>query len=239
MLAMKTSVIATSAIIALLITGAAAVTLAHASIGIGAGSSTSQSTSSHSTTSHTNTNQTNEHEHDNETEDQNQNSQGENDQDEGGHFNLTVGSTLTFTNLTGHWVAFSHLGNHSGGDDNEVEDSFTTTVGNSTGAFTFKVTSASGGDFNLTITSGKFTINGTTYTVSGGSLRLNEGDESGFGNGTASGGATFEIHVAGIHGNITSSAMVGAIKLDVKVGSSDYLVILGSHDGVAEDSESD
>ncbi len=234
---MKTNAIVASTIVALLITGAAVVTLAHASVGLGAGSSTGQSTTSHSTFhEQTNTNHTGEH--DNETEGQNQNNQGESDQDEGGHFNLTVGSTLTFSNLTGHWVAFSHIGNHSDGEG-DAEDNFTTQVGNSTGAFTFKVTSASGGDFNLTITSGHFTINGTTYTVSGGNIRLNEGDESGFGTGTASGGATFEIHIAGIHGNITSTAQVGAIKLDVKIGSSDYLVILGSHEGVAEDNESD
>ena len=225
---MKTSAIAASAIIALIALGAVAVTFANSGIGLGSGSTSSQTTHSSTTT-------TGEHGNDNETEDQN--NQGQNGQGEGGHFNLTAGETLTFTNLTGHWVAFSHIGNHTG--ESDTEDSFSTQVGNSTGSFTFKVTSTSGGDLNLTITSGKFTINGTTYTVSGGHVALNEGDESGFGTGTASGGATFEIHIAGIHGNLSSAAMVGAIKLDVQVGKSVYLVILGSHEGVEEDAGQD
>ncbi len=224
---MKTSAIAASAIIALIALGAVAVTFASSGFGLGSGSTSSQTT--HSTTS-TTTTQSGEHEHDNETEDQN-------GQGEGGHFNLTKGETLTFANLTGHWVAFSHTGNRTGEGDGE--DGFSTQVGNSTGSFTFKVTSVSGGDFNLTITSGKFTINGTNYTVSGGHIALNEGDESGFGTGTASGGATFQIHIAGIHGNTTSSASVGAIKLDVQVGKSAFLVILGSHEGVEEDAGED
>ena len=233
---MKTSTIAASAIVALLVLSATAVAFAHSGLSLGSGSPSSQTThNSNSTNSTNSTGQTGEH--DNETEDQN--GQGENDQGEGGHFNLTAGSTITFANLTGHWVAFSNTGNHTGEGDDDAEDSFSTQVGNSTGAFTFKVTGASGGDFNLTITSGTFTINGTTYTVSGGQVALNEGDESGFGNGTASGGATFEIHVAGIHGNLTSAAQVGAIKLDVQVGKSVYLVILGSHEGVEEDSGED
>jgi hypothetical protein len=159
---------------------------------------------------------------------QGQNSQGENHRREGGHFNLTVGTTFTLANLTGHWVAFSNGGNRGEGD----EINFFNRIGSSNGTFTFKVTSATEEGFNLTITSGKFFVNGTTYTVSSGRLTLNDGGESGFGNGTASKGATFEIHVAGLHGNLTSSALVGAVRLDLKAGTSDYLVILGSHQGV-------
>ncbi len=227
---MKTTALAASAIIAILVLGAATVTFAHAGFGLGAGSNSTQSThsSDNATTTHTG-------ENDNETE--NQNNQGQNDGGAGGHFNLTAGTTLTFANLTGHWVAFTHTGNMTNHteDGTGVEDNFAVKTGNATGSFTFTVKSTSGGDFNLTITSGKFTINGTTYTVSGGSVALNEGDETGFGMGTASGGATFTIHIAGIHGNTTSSAQVGAIKLDVTVGKSVYLVILGSGDGVGED----
>ena len=219
---MKTSAIAASAIVALLVLGAATVTFAHSGFALGAGSSSTQNTST-STTTHTG-----EHEDD----------QGENDQ--GGKLNLTVGTVLTFSHLDGHWVAFTNMSGSSEHDG--VEDQpFTAKVGNSTGSFTFKVTSSSNDGSNLTITSGTFTINGTTYTVSSGHVTLNEGDESGFGSGTASGGATFEIHVAGIHGNTTSNAQVGAIRLDVQVGKSAYLVILGSNEGVGEsvDSESD
>ena len=133
-------------------------------------------------------------------------------------------------------MAFSNLGTPSGHEDDE--DHFSLKTGNSTGSFTFRVTSVSDEGANLTITSGKFTINGTTYSVTKGTLTLNERFESGFGNGTASSGATFRIHVSGIHGNITSSAMVGTIKLHVKVGTSEYLVILGTHEGF-EDHEED
>ncbi|MDE1852401.1 MAG: hypothetical protein KGI38_01505 [Thaumarchaeota archaeon] len=213
---MKTNVIATSAIVAFIALGAAAVTFAHSGFLLGTGTSSAQTTS-------VTTTQTGEHEDD----------QGENDN--GGNFNLTVGTTLTFSNLDGHWVAFSNMSEHE--DDSEGSP-MAHGVGNSTGSFSFKVTGHSGDGYNLTITSGTFTINGTTYAVTSGHLTLNEGGESGFGNGTASGGATFEIHVAGIHGNTTSAAQVGAIKLDVQVGKSAYLVILGSNEGV-EESDSD
>ncbi len=226
---MKTRAIAVPAILGLLVLGSVAVAFAHPfGLNIASNQSASgnsaQNVTSHSTTNHTG-------DQDNETEDQN-------NQGEGGHFNLTVGTTLTFANLTGHWVAFSHVGNHTGEDGN-TGDSFSTQTGNAKGSFTFKVASSSGDGSNLTITSGQFTINGTTYTVSGGSVTLNEGDESGFGMGTASGGATFQIHVAGIHGNTTSMAQVGAIKLDVTVGKSVYLVILGSNEGVEESASED
>lgn len=217
---MKTSAIAASAIVALLVLGAASVTFAHSGFALGAGSSSTQSTTT--TTTHTG-----EHEDD----------QGENDQ--GGKLNLTVGTILTFSHLDGHWVTFTNM---SGGSEHDVEDTpMAHKVGNSTGSFTFKVTSSSNDGSVLTITSGTFTINGTAYTVSSGHVTLNEGDESGSGSGTASGGATFEIHVDGIHGNTTSNAQVGAIRLDVQVGKSAYLVILGSNEGVGEndDSESD
>lgn len=127
-----------------------------------------------------------------------------------------------------------------GGDDQDDHDPPTRVhSGNSTGSFSFKVTSRSDEGYNLTISSGSLTINGTTYTVSGGHITPNEGGESGFGNGTASGGATFRIHVAGIHGNSSATAMVGAIKLDVTVGKSEYLVILGSPEAAEDENDSD
>ena len=134
-------------------------------------------------------------------------------QPEGGHLNLTVGETLVFSNLDGQWVAHSQPGAEAG---------------DSAGMFTFKVTSVTSEGATLTLTSGTFNANGTTYTASSGQLSLNTGCESGSGNGTASSGATFEIHMAGIHGNIISNAEVGAIRLDVTAGKSGYLVILGS-----------
>jgi hypothetical protein len=145
-------------------------------------------------------------------------------QREGGHLNLTVGETLTFSSLDGHWVAPSQIG---------------AKAGNSSGTFTFKVASITAEGASLTLVSGTFSANGTTYTATSGQLSLNRGCESGSGNGTASGGATFEIHMAGIHGNITSNAEVGAIRLDVTSGKSGYLVILGSQAGIGMDLEVD
>ncbi len=250
---MKTSVIAASAILAILVLGTGAVVFANSNFmhGLAAGSNSSQSAVTNTSHTSTNSTQTGEHDDQNETESQ--------PPEEGGHFNLTVGSTITFSNLTGHWVAFVHTGDSnesdsqwsqsnlgvqgdsqgnqtSEGDQGNQTSAMNSNEGNSTGSFTFKVANSTDG-LLLTIVSGSFTINGTTYTVSGGNVTLNEGNESGFGQGTASGGATFDIHVAGIHGNTTSSAMVGAIKLDVKVGSNDYLVILGNSQGVEEDNQ--
>ncbi|HZW85260.1 MAG TPA: hypothetical protein VFE91_05100 [Nitrososphaerales archaeon] len=237
---MKTRTIAASILIAVLLTSVGAVAVAHSGVGLsnlGLGSAHDQSgTSNHNNpliASHHSGNETG----DNETSDQNNQGdqgnqtsshQGEDDNEtesDNNHvgLNLTVGTTLTIGNLTGHFVSFGNSSSHEG-DDNEGA----TSTGNSTGAFTFKVTSSSSDGFNLTIVSGTFSANGTTYTVSGGHLTLNEDGESGSGWGNATGGATFHIHVAGIHGNTTSTAQVGAIKLDVRVGSSEYLVILGS-----------
>ena len=220
---MKTTVIAALAIVGLLATGAASVALAHSGFtipGLKLGSENGQGQNQNG--DHQG-NQTSSNENDNETD----------DGGEGGHLNFTVGSTFMISNLTGHWVSFSH----SGEDDEGGDDGFNSTSGNSTGSFTFKVINSSD-DLALGIVSGTFSINGTAYTVTGGNLTLNEGDEVGMGWGTASNGANFTIGVSGIHGNTTSSS-VGAIRLDVKVGSSDFLVILGNGQGAAEEDGGD
>ena len=238
---MKTRTIAASILIAVLLTGVGAVAMAHSGVGLpnlGSSSAHNENGSSDHNNSLTST-----HHSDNETGDQNDQGnqttshQGDGDNEtesETNHvgLNLTVGTTLTFGNLTGHFVSFGNSSSHEE-DDNEGA----TSSGNSTGSFTFKVTSASSDGFNLTIVSGTFSANGTTYTVSGGQVTLNEDGESGSGWGNATGGATFHIHVAGIHGNTTSTAQVGTIKLDVRVGSSEYLVILGSGMQVEDQSE--
>ena len=82
----------------------------------------------------------------------------------------------------------------------------------------------------MTISSGFFTIDNRTFTVLNGTLTLNGEGESGSGSGMASSNATFTMHITGIHGNITSDALVGAIKLDVKVGTSEYHAILGTRE---------
>lgn len=235
---LKTKTLAASILLALLLSGAGAAAFAHSGLsmsnfGIGAGQNSHSNASSHHSGDSTG---------DNETEDQNDQGnqtsalhleEGDNETETGqAGLNLTAGTTLTFSNLTGHYVSFVHMGNESE-DDSEG----TTMAGNSTGSFTFKVTGVSSDGFNLTIVSGSFSANGTTYTVTSGNLTLNEGGESGSGQGSASGGATFDIHISGIHGNTTSAALVGAIRLDVKVGSGEYLVILGSGPEVQDQSE--
>jgi hypothetical protein len=208
---MKTTAIAASAIIALMVLGATSVAFAHS--GLMAGSSAGQSQST--TTTHSG-----EHE-DNDTDDHDE------------RVRLAPGMILTFTNLDGHWVAFSHEGNHNEQKGNEESKSVAKS-GSATGSFTFKVLNQTEDGFKLSIVSGTFKVHGVTYTVSSGQLTLNEGGKSGSGSGTASDGATFRIHIAGIHGNLTSNAQVGAIKLDVKVGSSEYLVVLGTDEDAKE-----
>lgn len=68
--------------------------------------------------------------------------------------------------------------------------------------------------------------------MTSGSVSMNHGGESGSGTGTTGNGATFEIHVTGLHGN-----RVGNIRLDVTAGKGEYLVHLGPLVGVREDSD--
>jgi hypothetical protein len=77
--------------------------------------------------------------------------------------------------------------------------------------------------------SGDFSIAGTTYTVTGGTATLNAGGRSGNGTGTADGGATFAIRIAGIHINHHTGLYAGNFKLDVKIGQSEYHVLLGTN----------
>ena len=142
-------------------------------------------------------------------------------QDQEGHFaacnNLTAGETLTVSGLTGH---FANATAPRSDDDGLAPG------GNATGTFTFKVSAVYLRGCSLSITGGSFTLNKTTYTVSGGSLVLNEGGRSGVGSGTTSGGS-FLIRVDGLHGNSTS-ASVGAVGLDFQTGTSQFLVHLHS-----------
>ena len=143
----------------------------------------------------------------------NDNNQG--NQDNHGHMamacdNLTTGETLTVSGLTGH---FANATNR------EMR-------GNASGTFTFKVTAIYAEGCTLSIAGGSFKLNATTYTVTGGSIVLNHGGRSGEGTGTTSSGS-FLIFVAGLHGNSTT-ANAGAVRLDFKTGTSQFLVNLHS-----------
>ena len=161
----------------------------------------------------------------------NAHSQGDNNQgneDHGGMMacdNLTAGETLTVSGLTGH---FMNASGHAGDEDG--------VGGNATGTITFKVSDIYATGCTLSISSGSFKLNSTTYTITGGSLVLNEGGRSGEGTGTTSSGS-FIISVAGLHGN-SSSANAGAVRLDFKTGTSQFLVQLHSP-SVGEGAETD
>lgn len=216
----KTKVIAASAMAALLLLGVGAIAFAHSGI-LGPNNSSNNSQgeqgddhrASQATTQH----------------DDNESDNGADHEHEGG-LNLTVGQTLTFSGLTGH---FNNLTSESSEHDDEDNSG----AGNATGSFTFKVTGVSTDGANLTITSGTFAINGTTYTVSGGAVTLHEEDRSGNGSGTASGGAAFNIFIAGIHGNPSSSSLDGHFKLNVKIGTSEYHLLLGTPEAPEDSSE--
>ena len=208
---MKTRVIAASAIAALLLVGVAAVAFAHSGV-------TFPGLSVNVQGPHGNQNSQGSDNDGNETADQDENEY------YSGHSAFTVNQTLTLSGLSGH---SNLLHNETDGDD---PDEGASRAQPSTGNFTFTVTGASDDEVNLTISSGFFTILNQTLTVLNGTLTLNGEGESGSGSGTASGNAMFTIHVAGIHGNISSGALVGAIKLDVTIGTSEYHVLLGTRE---------
>ncbi|QQG48198.1 MAG: hypothetical protein HY247_05425 [archaeon] len=125
---------------------------------------------------------------------------------------LTANETLTVTFPQGHYVNAANA----------------SVKGNASGVFDFKVSQIYARGCTLSLTGGSFKLGTTTYNITGGSVILNHGGRSGIGTGTTSGG-TFLIRVAGLQGNSTS-ADVGAIRLDFKNGSSEFFVQLSSPD---------
>ncbi len=150
-------------------------------------------------------------------------------EDDEDHFNLKLNQVLYLGPLFGHYNNVTSGGDH-GGDD--PDDGYHR-AGNSSGGFVFKVTGVSEEGSNLSITSGWFTIGAHNYTLINGTITLNEGNESGSGRGFAhgSGAFPFTIHIGGIHGNLTTGALAGDIKIHVTIGKSSYNVNLGSREG--------
>jgi hypothetical protein len=129
---------------------------------------------------------------------------------------FTPGESLTLSGLRGRYF-------------NATSPSATANVkglGNASGTFDLLVGQTYLGGCTLTITGGSFSLGPSTYAVTGGSLVFGPRGHLGVGSGTASSG-TFLIRIAGLHGNSTS-ASAGAVKLDFKAGSNEYLVFLGS-----------
>ena len=129
---------------------------------------------------------------------------------------LTVGETFTLSGLTGHYANASNR--HQ--------------VGDASGTFTFKVTAKYVQGCTLSITGGTFKLGSITYTVTGGSIVLNNGGRSGEGTGTTSAG-TFLISLSFLQSNSNSVSM-GAVVLDFQTGKSEFLVQLHSPITVGE-----
>jgi hypothetical protein len=123
---------------------------------------------------------------------------------------LTVGQTLTASGLTGRYV--------------ETTTSTTsTTKGTAAGTFAFVVAAKYAEGCTLSIKSGTFALGPTTYAVTGGLIVFGRGS-SGVGSGTTSTG-TFLINLNGMHQSTTSSN-IGAVAIDFKTGTSEFLVNL-------------
>jgi len=120
---------------------------------------------------------------------------------------LTVGQTITATGLVGHYV----------------ETSSSTTKGTAAGTFTFVVGTKYADGCTLSIKTGTFALGPITYAVTGGSIVMGRGS-SGTGLGTTSAG-TFLISISGMHQS-TTSFNIGAVALDFKTGTSEFLVNL-------------
>ncbi|MBI3859569.1 MAG: hypothetical protein HY296_04945 [Thaumarchaeota archaeon] len=136
--------------------------------------------------------------------------------DEGNHFgpiacrSLNVTETLTLSNLTGHYL---NATNH------EIH-------GNASGSLDLQVSQIYATGCTLTITGGTLALGPNSYNITGGSFVLNHGGRAGLGSGTIAGGS-FLIRIAGLQGNSTLAGE-GAVKLDLKSGSSEFLLLLGS-----------
>ncbi len=124
---------------------------------------------------------------------------------------LTAGENLTLTGLTGHFINAS---SPSG-------------AGNASGTLDLKVSQIFLRGCTVSITGGSLKLGTMSFTLTSGSLVLNHGGRSGDGSGTASSSSSFLIWAAGLHGNSTL-ASVGAVRLDFKAGSSEFLVVLSS-----------
>lgn len=127
--------------------------------------------------------------------------------DHGERLNLTVGQTITLTDLSGKYV---QIGNR-------------TIRGNASGSFTFTVTGVFKQGIALSITSGTITLGDHTYTVNSGSVQSGPHGKNLVGQGTAGDGVHFLIH-ATIHRTATTPH--GMVMLDLQNGTTEYMVLL-------------
>jgi hypothetical protein len=116
---------------------------------------------------------------------------------------LTPGETITLTSVAGgYWVVGQPSSN-----------------GTASGTMTLQVTGALKAGYTISVTGGSFNINGTTYTISGGSAELGPHGRSMVGQGQA-GGAQFLF----IDRNLGKfgSTNYGVLRVDLQDGSSQF-----------------
>ena len=116
---------------------------------------------------------------------------------------LASGQTINLTSVAGgYWV----VGNH---DSN----------GTASGSMTLQVSGSLTGGYILTVTGGSFDINGTTYTISGGSAELGPRGLCIVGNGQA---GTAQLLFVGRNLGSFGSAHYGVLRVDLKDGASEF-----------------
>lgn len=124
--------------------------------------------------------------------------------------NLTVGETLTFSNLTGRYMDATNR----------------TIEGNASGAFTFTVTGTFHDGYTLSVASGAVQIGSTTYSAAPGTLVLGPTGEWATGSGSSANGPDFLISLA-VHG-VAGPNSNGRVVLDMNTGTTEYLVSLST-----------
>ncbi len=117
---------------------------------------------------------------------------------------LTVGQTFTLTSVVG--------GYHQVGDRS--------VNGTATGSMSFSVTGAFSGGYALSITGGTISIDGTTYTISGGSAQLGRSGEYMVGQGQLAGSGQFLFLEKNL-GKFGSTDH-GVLRIDLTNGSQEF-----------------
>ncbi|MDE1857447.1 MAG: hypothetical protein KGI26_00055 [Thaumarchaeota archaeon] len=116
---------------------------------------------------------------------------------------LSVGQTITLTSVAGGYWVVGEPGSN----------------GTASGTMTLQVTGALSGGYTVSVTGGTLTINGTAYTITGGSAELGPHGRLVVGQGQA-GSTTFLF----LDRNLGSfgGASYGVLRVDLRSGSSEF-----------------
>jgi len=123
---------------------------------------------------------------------------------------FTVGETLPLTTLYGYFYNASNYMDR----------------GTANGTFTLQVTQEFAQGCVVSITSGTFFLNSTSYSTTGGSIVMYKPAIDGKGTGTVSSGG-FLISLTGLRGNSTK-ARASAISMDFNNGAGEFIIQLRS-----------